>query len=67
MDLVKTYRLFGKLMRYPHLLDSTREIFLSALTERNIVTEEKIREEASAKIRANGQDPDEESLREYMG
>ena len=54
-------------MRYPHLLESTREIFLSALTEKNIVTEEKIRKEALAKIRANEQDPDEESLREYMG
>jgi len=67
LDLVKTYRMFSKLMRYPHLLESTREIFLSALTEKNIVTEEKIRKEALAKIRANEQDPDEESLREYRG
>ncbi len=66
MDLVKTYRLFTKLMRYPNLLDSTREIFLSALMERNIITEERIREEALAAIRTSGQDPDEETLREYM-
>ncbi|HSQ85961.1 MAG TPA: hypothetical protein VLM43_14710, partial [Desulfobacterales bacterium] len=67
LDLVKTYRMFSKLMLYPHLLDSTRELFLSALTKRGIVTEKKIEREAIEKIRAEGHEPDEENIREYIG
>jgi hypothetical protein len=66
LDLVKAYRMFTKLMRYPNVLESTREIFLSVLVEKNIVTEAEIRQEALEKFRAEGQDPDEENLREYM-
>jgi len=54
-------------MLYPHLLDSTRELFLSALTKRRIVTEKKIEREAIEKIRAEGQEPNEENIREYIG
>ena len=67
LDLVKTYRMFSKLMLYPHLLDSTRELFLSALTKRGIVTEKKIEREAIEKIRAEGHEPNEENIREYIG
>jgi hypothetical protein len=59
--------MFSKLMLYPHLLDSTRELFLSALTKRRIVTEKKIEREAIEKIRAEGQEPNEENIREYIG
>ena len=59
--------MFTKLMHYPHLLDSMREVFLSALTKKNLITEEEIRQKALAKILADGKDPDEEILREYMG
>jgi hypothetical protein len=59
--------MFSKLMLYPHLLDSTRELFLSALTKRGIVTEKKIEREAIEKIRAEGQQPNEENIREYIG
>jgi hypothetical protein len=59
--------MFSKLMLYPHLLDSTRELFLSALTKRGIVTEKKIEREAIEKIRAEGQEPNEENIREYIG
>ena len=54
-------------MLYPHLLDSIRELFLSALTKRGIVTEKKIEREAIEKIRAEGQEPNEENIREYIG
>jgi hypothetical protein len=59
--------MFSKLMLYPHLLDSTRELFLSALTKRGIVTEKKIELEAIENIRAEGQEPNEENIREYIG
>jgi hypothetical protein len=67
LDLVKTYRMFSKLMQYPHLLDSTRELFLSALTQRGIATEKEIEQKALEKLRAEGQDPNEENIREYIG
>jgi hypothetical protein len=67
LDLVKTYRMFSKIMQYPHLLDSTRELFLSALTQKGITTEKEMEQEALEKLRAEGQDPSEEKLREYIG
>jgi len=59
--------MFSKLMLYPHLLDSTRELFLSALTKRGIVTEKEIEQEALKKLRSEGQNPNEENIREYIG
>ena len=67
LNLVKTYRMFSKLMRYPHLLDSTRKLFLSALTKRGITTEEEMEQKALEKLRAEGQDLNEENIREYIG
>ena len=54
-------------MQYPHLLDPTRELFLSALTQRGIATEKEIEQKALEKLRAEGQDPNEENIREYIG
>jgi hypothetical protein len=59
--------MFSKLMQYPHLLDSTRKLFLSALTKRGITSEEEMEQEALEKLRAEGQDPNEENIREYIG
>jgi hypothetical protein len=59
--------MFSKLMLYPHLIDSTRELFLSALTKRGIVTEKEIEQEALKKLRSEGQHPSEENIREYIG
>jgi hypothetical protein len=59
--------MFSKLMQYPHLLDPTRELFLSALTQRGIATEKEIEQKALEKLRAEGQDPNEENIREYIG
>jgi len=67
LDLVKTYRIFTKLMQYPHLLDSTRKLFLSALTQRGIATEEEIEQAAMEKLRAEGRELHEENIREYVG
>ena len=59
--------MFSKLMRYPHLLDSTRKLFLSALTKRGIVSEEEMEQKALEKLRAEGQNLNEENIREYIG
>ncbi len=67
LDLIKTYRMFSKLMRYPDLMDSIRELFLSALAERNITTSEKIEQEAREILYAEGKTPDRENLHEYKG
>jgi hypothetical protein len=67
LDLIKTYRMFSKLMRFPDLIDSIRELFLSALAERKIATKEKIEKEALEKLYADGKPPDKENLHEYTG
>jgi hypothetical protein len=59
--------MFQKLAPYPNLIDSTREIFLSALVEKNIVNEQKLRQEALKRIENDGRKPDAENVREYMG
>jgi hypothetical protein len=65
LDLIKAYRIFSKLMQYPHLLDSTRKIFLSALTQRGIITEGEIEQKAFKKLRSEEQEPNEENVFEY--
>ena len=40
---------------------------MSALTKRGIVTEKEIEEEALKKVRSEGQNPNEENIREYIG
>ncbi|MEJ2277604.1 MAG: hypothetical protein P8Y70_07630 [Candidatus Lokiarchaeota archaeon] len=67
LDLIKTYRMFSKLMRYPDLMDSIRELFLSALAEREITTREKIEKEALERLTTEGKNPDKENLYEYTG
>ena len=57
--------MFSKLAFYPHLLDSTRKLFLSALTQKGIATEEEIEQEAVKKLRSEGQNPTEETISEY--
>ena len=59
--------MFSKLMRYPNLIDSIRELFLSALEERKITTKKEIEHEAQEKLYADGKTPDERSLHEYTG
>ncbi|MFH2219312.1 MAG: PEP/pyruvate-binding domain-containing protein [Pseudomonadota bacterium] len=59
--------MFQKLARYPDLIDSMREIFLLALSEKKIVDAKKLRQEAAAKLQNEGREPDEENLREYTG
>jgi hypothetical protein len=67
LDLIKTYRMFSKLMRYPNLIDSIRELFLSALAERKIASKKEIEQEALDKLAADGKAPDKENIHEYTG
>ncbi len=64
-DLIKTYRMFQKMMNYPQLLDSMREIFLSALAIRKIVNEDTISQEALKKFDDENQEPDGKIIKEY--
>ena len=65
LNLLKAYRMFQKLAQYPDLIDSMREIFLLALSERNIIDTKRLGQEAIAKIQGEGHEPNEESIREY--
>lgn len=67
LDIVKTYRMFFKLMKFPELLGSMRHIFLNALIEKGVITEKKIKEEALEKLRIEGRNPNTDNLKEYMG
>jgi len=57
--------MFQKMMQYPQLIDSMREIFLSALAEKKIVDEDILRQEALEKLQNENHEPDEETIKEY--
>jgi hypothetical protein len=52
-------------MRYPHLLDEIRGLFLEALAEKGFGDAETIRNEARAKLEAEGKPLTEENLKAY--
>jgi hypothetical protein len=58
--------MFSKLMQYPRLLDSTRRLFLTAMTQRGLTTEEEMKQKALEKLHAEGKEPNEENIREYI-
>ncbi|MFC1516327.1 PEP/pyruvate-binding domain-containing protein [Thermodesulfobacteriota bacterium] len=59
--------MFQKLAHYPNLLDSMREIFITSLSERGIITPDQLKEKAFRRLQTDGREPDEETIREYMG
>ena len=65
-ELIKAYRIYQKMMRYPHLLDDMRSIFLAALTENGIVDYETIHREALEKLANSGRAADESALHDYI-
>jgi len=65
MDLVRIYRAFQEMMRYPHLLVPIRALFLKALEERGLGDEATIRREARAGLEAEGRPLTEENLKAY--
>jgi hypothetical protein len=65
MDLVRIYRIFQKMMRYPDLLTEMRRLYLKTLVSKGINDTETIRREAMARIEAEGKPLTEENLDAY--
>jgi pyruvate, water dikinase len=64
--LVRAYRMYQKMMRYPHLMEAMREIFRSVLFEKSSLDAEQIRKDAEKAIQTEHLDPTEKNLRETM-
>ena len=64
--LVRAYRIYQKMMRYPHLTEAMRKIFRSVLLEKASVDTTQIRKDAETAIQKEKIEPTEENLREYM-
>ncbi len=65
MDIVRIYRAFQEMMRYPGLLEAIRALFLKALQEKGYATAEAIEREARATLEAKGKPVTGENLRAY--
>jgi len=65
-DLIRAYRLYHEMIRFPHLLDQMRQLFLSVLCERGILCPDSIRADAIEQLRASGETPAEESVDELV-
>lgn len=65
MDPVLAYRLYQKMMAYPHLVKEMRSIFLSALERRGITDGERLRKEAMQALEGKGIPTKKERVEEY--
>ena len=66
-DLIRAYRLYDRMMRFPHLLDEIRKLFLSVLCKRGIVCGESIRQDALRQLDALGEPVTEQAIAEVIG
>ena len=66
-DLIRAYRLYDKMIRFPHLLDEIRKLFLSVLCKRGIVCAESIRQDALKQLEALGERVTEQAVGEVIG
>jgi hypothetical protein len=64
-SLVKGYRLFRSIQRYPDLLPAMRAAFLEVLLERGITTREDLARRADEQIAADGLSPSDPLRSEY--
>jgi hypothetical protein len=64
--VVKAYRMYRRMMLYPHLLDEMRELFVAALQEKGIATFDSIKCEALSRFTEDSGAADEESIQEYI-
>ena len=64
--LVRAYRMYQKMMRYPHLAEAMRKIFRSVLLEKISFDWKQIREDAKKTLQDENLHPTEEKLQEYM-
>ena len=65
-DLVRAYRLYQEMIRFPHLMNDIRKLFVSALSERGIASRESIREDAVRLAGKLGEAGDERTVRDLI-
>ena len=63
--MIKAYRMFQKLIQFPQLLDSVREIFLDSLSKKKIVDKDTLEQQVVERLSKEGIEPDEENIREH--
>jgi len=63
-DLIRAYRLYRKMLRFPHLLGEIRNLFLSVLCKRSIICTDSIRQDAVKQLEANGEQVTEQAVQE---
>ena len=66
LDLIHTYRMFQKMMRYSKHVDEMRGIFLKALEERGVITKEEIEREANRALAQQKITEDNQDFKEYI-
>jgi hypothetical protein len=65
--LIRAYRMYRHMMRYPHLIGEMRTIFLNALTERGIIDRAGMEREALRMLEEENSPINENNLQEYTG
>jgi hypothetical protein len=65
-DMIRAYRLYHKMIRFPHLLGEIRKLFLSVLCKRGIVCAESIRQDALSELEAIGEPVTEQATGELV-
>ena len=65
MDILKTYRLFRQISKYPTLIGLMRSIFMDVLEQKGIITREKLHQRAREELLADGLPDTEASRQEY--
>lgn len=65
-DLLRAYRLYHEMVRFPHLLREIRQLFLSVLCERGIACADAIRRDAAAQLETLGEPATDQSVTDLM-
>ena len=65
-DLVRAYRLYHEMARFPHLFKEIRKLFLSALCEREIVCADSIRRDAIEQLKQIGEPLNERNISDFV-
>jgi hypothetical protein len=66
MDILKTYRLFRKMNQYPNLMGLMYSIFMEVLEKREIITREKLHQQAVEALKGDGFPDTEINRQEYV-
>jgi hypothetical protein len=66
MDILKSYRLFRQISKYPTLIGLMRSIFMDVLEQKGIITREKLHQRAREELIADGLPDTEANRQEYV-